>query len=563
MPATPTTIPTTTRRATRRGSRTRRPRLPERDPSKHNLDHFQRFCYTLKLPDGGGPFRLEEFQLAKLEDYFNGILESLWLEPTGAGKSTLLGAVALHHGTYVRASPNVFVLGGLGGHGRNTLDAAAGFIDRSEDLSRWWVAQEYGMGRIKSLIDAKGQIVVSSAGRRVGGRGGSSQEGKDPTLILVEEDHRHEDNGAAVATLISKIQKRSFSGPQVQIIHATTAGDTRDSPLGRLVDRATDSENGCRVETKRRPKEYYRRGVDPDGDLVMHEWAVPDHILPPAKHASRQEITAYLKHVKRACPAPMVTMRSLRLTYKANSAEPWVFQRQNANQWVTQDQAALDKVGWYAGDRGPLWVRNRRASGDKTARVLEIPKGAKGVFVGLDTAPKWDTTAIVPVWKDPKTGRPRTAGTVILKSEKPGAQRRMRDAIDVLEVMRERWPTMAVVFDRNWGGGLIAEGFEEDHGLTVIDHGQGVEFELASMLLGELIDQRGLEHDGNPELTEHVLAAVARRSRYGRRWRLDKGRDGRPIDGAAALAMAVNMVFNPPEDARRPFDPRDYRIEAL
>lgn len=563
MPASSKTTQTTnSRKAARRGSNSRRLWLPERSIEKHTLDHFERFCYSLKLPDGGGSFRLQPFQLAKLEDYFAGILESLWLEPTGVGKSTLMGAVALHHATYVRASPNVFILGGLGGHGRNTLDAAAGFIDRDPDLSRWWVAQEYGMGRIKSLIDAKGQIVVSSAGRRVGGRGGSSQEGKDPTLILVEEDHRHEDNGAAVATLVSKIQKRSYSGPQVQIIHATTAGDSLDSPLGRLVSRATDEENGAKVQTDLRKGEYYRRAVDADGDLVMHEWAVPDAIQPPDKTATREELNEYLEHIKCAAPADMVTLRSLRLTWKALSSTPWVFQRQNANQWVTQDAAALDKIGWLASARGPKWVEAQHKLGNRDAKALEIPKAIRGVYVGLDTATRWDRTAIVPVWVNPDTGRPITAGAVILKSPHPGVQRRMRDAIDVLEVMRERWPRMVVVFDRNWGGGLIAEQLEEDHGLTVIDHGQGVEFELASMLLGELIDQRELEHDGNEELTAHVLAAVARRTRFGRRWRLEQGQDKRPIDGAAALAMATNMAVNPPELAR-PFDPDDYRIQRL
>lgn len=511
------------RRATRRASSS----LPERDPSKHNLEHFQRFCYSLKLPDTYAPFRLLDFQLCKLEDYFAGILESLWLEPTSMGKSTLMGAVALHHGTYVRANPNVFILGGLGNHGRNTLDAAAGFVERSNDLSRWWVAQEYGMGRLKSLIDQKGTIKVSSAGRRVGGRGGSSQEGADPTLILVEEDHRHEDNGAAVATLISKIQKRSVVA-QVQIIHATTAGDTKDSPLGRLLHRATDLKAGC-IVTSDRPGEYYRRGVDADGDLVVHEWAVPDHIQPPPSDATKEEVDAYLAEVKKSAPADMVTIRSLRLTFKALSAEIWVFLRQNANQWVTQGSAALDRFGWNQG-----------------ADVeLVIPEGADDVYVGFDTASKWATTAIIPVWVDPDTGRPRTAGGVILKSKQRGARRRMRDAIKVLEMMQLRWPGMKVVFDRNHGGGYVAEQLEEDHGLEVIDHDQGVDFDMASMLLGEVVDQHGIDHDGNEEITEQVLAAVVRQTARGKRWRLEEPGDGKPIDAADGLAMALNKAMNP------------------
>jgi hypothetical protein len=257
---------------------------------------------------------------------------------------------------------------------------------------------------------------------------------------------------------------------------------------------------------------------------------------PPAKGSGKKALDTYLRQIKRANPASFVTITDLRRAYKAASAEPWVFLRQNANQWVTQDFAAIDKVGWLAGDCG---------------EKLQIPAGVTGVYVGLDTASKWATTAITPVWVDPKTKRPRCCGAVILKSTHRGAQRRLRDAIDVLEVMRARWPRMTVVFDRNYGGGLIAEQLEEDHGLTVVDHGQGLEFDLASMLFGELVDQHGFDHDGNKDLTAQVLAAVARRSRYGRRWRIDQPRDGRPIDAADAVVMATNIALNPPDEPPR------------
>lgn len=522
------------RKATRRASRPGR--WPERSFEKHNLEHFERFCYRLKLPDGLGPFRLQDFQLVKLEDYFNGVLENLWLETTGAGKSTLLGAVLLHHGTYVRENPNAFILGGLGNHGRNTLDAAAGFVERSLDLSRWWEAQEYGMGRLKSLIpgDVRGVIKVASAGRRAGGRGGSSVEGSDPTIIGVEENHRHEDNGAAVATLVSKIQKRSAGGLPVQIIHVTTVGDTLDSPLGRLVRRATDISAGCTVETDRRPGEYYRRAIDADGDLVMHEWAVPDHIQPPAAGHTREELDEYLAHVKRACPAPIVTLRSLRLTWKALASEPWIFQRQNCNQWVTTGQPAIDRVAWR----------------DCLVAGVKIPAGrGVRVFVGLDTASKFDSTGIVPVWAPEGGGKPVCAGAVILKSPKDGTRRRLGDVVKVLDAMRERWPDMVLVFDRNAGGGYIADQLEEEHGLTVIDHNQGTEFDLASMKLGEVVAERAFEHDGNPDLTEQVTAAIAKQTASGRLWRIEKPGDGGDIDGADALAMALNEATRRTEPA--------------
>lgn len=537
-----------TRRASGGGS------LPTRSLANHTLKHFEWFCGTLRLPDELGPFALEDYERTILTDYFAGIPENLWLLPTGQRKSMLLGALGLHCASYVRANARVFILGGLGGHGRNALDAAAAFVDRDPDrLGRWWVLQEYGMGRLKSLRD-RGRIIVVSAGRRVGGRGGSTVEGEGPDLILVEELHRHEDDGQALATLQSKAQKKSHGGWIVPTVIVTTAGDTMFSALGRRIERATDLDAGA-VVTQDRPGEYYRRGVDADGDLVMHEWAVPDDVVLPVKPDGttedraryKTELLAFLAEVKKANPASFIRIDNLRRSLKALSKEPWVFLRQHCNQWVTQDFPAIDKLGWLSG----------KIPG------LEIPAGAKSVFVGLDTATKWATTAIVPVWVDSETGRPRTAKPVILKSPHPGAQRRMRDAIDVLEVMRQRWPDMVVVFDRAYGGGLIAEQLEEDHGLKVVDHSQGAPFELASMLFGELVDQHGFDHDGNEELTSHVLSAVARRSRYGRRWRIDAPRDGRPIDGADAVVMATNIALNPPAPDTADLDLSEYRIEPL
>jgi phage terminase large subunit-like protein len=526
------------RAATRRAS-SGRFRLPERSPEKDTLDHFERFCYTLKLKDGAGRFKLDDWILDALADYFDGLFETLLLLPTGNGKSTLLGALALHHATYVRADPRVIVLGGQGKHARNTLDAASWFIGQSTDLSRWWEPQEYGQGRIKSLIDpaSKGAgIHVFSTGGNGRKKGGGSVEGDEWTLLLVEELHRHEDNGGAVRTLTSKAQKRDTPETPTRIVHATTAGDNMQSPLGRLIDRVTERREGCVVETDRRPGEYYRYARDADGDTCMHEWALPEEVDgKPVDHTDMAE-------VKRANPARIVTEKSLRLSFKATSAEPWVFLRQHCNRWVLDDIAYFDKVDWKACRKDQL----------------AIPPDVEGVFVGLDTASKWDSTGIVPVWIDPETGRPRTAGAVILKSPQDGKRRRMRDVIDVLEAMRQVWPSMRIVFDRNKGGGLIAEEFEEDHGLVVIDHDQGVDMEDASMLLAQLVDEHGIDHDGNPDLTEHMENAVARFSLHGTKSRIAQPTDrARKVDGAQALAMAVHIALDPPDEAA-PLDPANF-----
>jgi phage terminase large subunit-like protein len=517
---------------------------PVRSPDKDCLEHFVKFCAMLRLPDTLKPFVLEDWQQDALRDYFeHGALEHLWEWPTGMGKSTLLGALALHHGTFVRVNPKVIVLGGMGGHAKHTLQAASWFISQNKSLQYWWVAQEYGMGRIKSLIteDAFGVITITSAGHRIGGKGGTAQEGEAPSLVLVEELHRHEDNGAAVRTLTTKVQKRTVGAHKVRIVHVTTAGDSRESPLGRLEARATT--NGA-IVTHPRPGMYYDRGEDADGDVVMHRWAVPEHIEPPESGSTAKELDRFLDEVKKANPATFIQKPNLRRSWKASSSEPWVFLRQHANQWITQHQTAISRFHWMTcANRGVI-----------------IPPGAGPVYLGLDTALSHDTTALVPVWHSHLTDRLTTAGTVVLKSEVKNTKRRMRDVIDVIEVMRQRWPDLIIVFDRNMGGGLIAEQLEEDHGLSVIDHGQGLPMESASMLLGELVANHLMEHDGSELLTSHVLSAVAKPTSYGKRWRLEKPRSGEPIDGAAALAMALNAAH---QDMGAGIRPEDYRIIDL
>jgi hypothetical protein len=520
-------------------------RQPERSPDKDCLEHFERFCAMLRLPDTLQPFILEDWQRDALRDYFElDALEHLWEWPTGMGKSTLLGALALHHGTWVRINPRVIVLGGLGGHAKHTLRAAAWFISQNKTLQSWWVAQEYGMGRIKSKIDedAFGVIEITSAGQRKGGFGGTSQEGESPSLVLVEELHRHEDNGSAVRTLTTKVQKRTVGSHKVRIVHVTTAGDSKDSPLGRMESRALSS--GAKVSHPRGARDYYTRAEDPEGDLVMHQWAVPETIQAPDAGAPAGELDVFLDHVKRANPASFITKNNLRRSWKASSSEPWIFLRQHGNQWIVQHQAAISRYNWMACRR----------------EGVQIPAGFGPVYVGLDTAISRDTTALAPVWISEFTGRITSAGTVVMKSEDKSTRRRMRDVIDVIEVMRQRWPDLVLVFDRNAGGGLIAEQLEEDHGLTVVDHGQGPPMEFASMLLGELVANHLMEHDGNQQLTEAVLAAVAKPTFYGKRWRLEKPRSGEPIDAAAALAMAAHAAHQNMADS---VNPDDYRIIDL
>jgi phage terminase large subunit-like protein len=525
-------------------------RLPQWSPANETLEHFERFAWTLWVPESGERLRLRDWQLCKLQDYFAGgaiepeYFHHLWVEPTGQGKSALLGALALHHGTYCVPRPRVFVIGGTFSQARNTTDAAAGFIHearaRREVLGAWWDPQEHSGGRILPLWldDQDVGIFARSAGRVREAEGGASVEGKNPTAIFVEEKHRHADGGAAVNTLVTKTIKAGAVGRAVKVITVTTAGTDRRSPLGRDLAQVLDEDAGAKVQRDLRPGEYYTRAVDAEGETVAHIWEVPEEISPPSDDSDSSALDEFLEHVKRANPAEWITVRGLKRIWRAmNRHGRWMFLRQHANQWVAVGLAAIDRGQWW----------QRRTKG------LKIPAG-KGVrvFVGLDRASKWDSTAIIPVYKPPDGGRLRSAGAVILESPRDGTRRRTRDVGRILEEMLRRWPDMVIVFDRNHGGGDVAEELEAEHGLTIIDHGQGVEFDLASMRLAELVEEDKLEWDAPDEYRElfaqQVLAAVMKETAGGKRWRGEAPDRETQIDGFDALAMAAHMATQPEED---------------
>lgn len=548
-------------------------RRPDWSPENETLEHFERFAYTLIIPETGERLRLLSWQIDVLTDYFAGtaldpmFLQHLWEIPSGNGKSGLLGAVALHHATYCVPRPRVFVVGGVLEHARNTTNAAAGFINESRTrngiLGAWWEPQEHAGGRLLPLWldDQDVGIFARSAGRQKEREGGSSVEGKNPTLILVEEKHRHADGGAAVNTLIAKTVKAGAVGRTVKAVTITTAGTNRESPLGQELAKVLDVDAGATVQRDLRPGEYYLRAVDADGETVAHIWEVPESISPPRLDNDPAGLDEFLEHVKRANPAPWITVRALRRVWRSMTRfGRWMFLRQNANIWTAVGLAALDRGQW--------WKLRRQG--------LVIPKGPGiRVHVGLDRASKWDSTAIVPVWKPTRawldrnpgeSDKVRIAGAIILRSPRDGKRRSTGDVAKRLEVMRERWPDMVIVFDRNAGGGDVAEEFETEHGLTVIDHDQGVAFDLASMRLGELVEESRLEWDVSDDehrelYAQQVLSAVMRVTAGGKRWRGEAPDDETEIDAFDATAMAVHMATTAPDEPA--FNPDDYRIQQL
>ena len=347
-------------------------RRPEPSPENDTLEHFERFCHTLIVPETGDRLRLLDWQLTVLNDYFAGgaldpaFFQHVWEIPTGNGKSGLLGALALHHATYVASRPRVFVVGGVVAHARNTTDAAGGFINEARSrngiLGAWWESQEHTGGRLLPLWldDDDVGIFARSAGRNVERKGGSSVEGKNPTLILVEEYHRHEDGGAAVNTLVSKTIKAAAVGRSVKVIIITTAGTDRRSPLGQKLAQLTDEDAGATVQRDLREGEHYLRGVDSDGEVVGHIWEVPDHISPPTEDDG-EELDRFLEEVVKANPAPWIDTRGLKAHLAVTHARPAVDVPPPEREHVGRGRPGRDRPRPVvpAGDQGAQDPRRR------------------------------------------------------------------------------------------------------------------------------------------------------------------------------------------------------------
>jgi hypothetical protein len=90
---------------------------------------------------------------------------------------------------------------------------------------------------------------------------------------------------------------------------------------------------------------------------------------------------------------------------------------------------------------------------------------------------------------------------------------------------------------------------EQEHGLTTVQFDQSETRMIgASENLHRVIVEGKLTQPGDPELSRHVGAAVAKQTRRG--WRLDKLAKRTQIDGAIALAIACKRVETKPAPTR-------------
>ena len=311
--------------------------------------------------------------------------------------------------------------------------------------------------------------------------------GLTPTLAIVDELQAHRDGELYIA-LRSAMHKR----PGAKMITISTAGHGADSPLGQLRARAL-----AQPTVKRTGALTDCRGPD----LRMLEWAVPEDADP-----------ADLAWAAKANPASWITRAALRAQRDALPALAW--QRYHLDRWTAVEGAWLPAGAWQAcadphlavEDGEPLWV---------------------GVDVGGDRS----ATAVIAV----------TADLRVIPHVFHG-ERGILDAIDQIHDLAAHHPLREVIYDP-WRFAQAALELEQ-RGIPVVQFPQtDARMVPASASLHAAVTERRLTHPDDPELNAHVFHAVAKHSRRG--WRLDKATRGDNIDGAVALAMAVERAQQP------------------
>lgn len=453
------------------------------------MQGFAEFCGNLTLEDGS-PFVLHEFQQRMFADYFGGVTETLILIPKKNGKTTSLAALALHH-LLVTPDAECVIAAASRDQAQILLNQARGFVRRS------------GLGRHVAVT--KREIVsLRDEGRvRVMASDSETADGVIPTLAIVDELHRHKDNGAMYGVFHDGLGPRDG-----RIITISTAGEDEDTPLGRLRTGALD------LPTTTDGAYRYARS----DDFAMHEWAL-----------SPDEDREDMKVVKRANPAPWQTVEVLRRRHDSPSMTTTRWARFGCGVWMQGEEAWIDPDAWDA-CRGDVDLSDAK------------------VFVGVDIGRKKDSAAVLAAGMVGDKLHLRAK----VRTPTPNRPVAVADArADVLEFARAL-NVVRVVYDPH----QFQESAEilEEEGMLLEEFPQtDVRMAPASETLYELIMAGRVVHDGDPVLRSHILAAVPASTERG--VRISKRKSRRQIDAAVAAVMAGSKaVARPPVKAKPSFE---------
>ena len=470
------------------------------------------------MPDGR-PFTLEPFWRFILKTVFRtGLVELLVLLPKGNGKTAVLAALAVFH-LLVTPNAQCFIAAADTEQADELYRFAQHYIESPDHSLEGFLLVRASTRRIKSRRDQGFIRVLASDKTRAGGK----KHSYNPTLAIIEELHAHENDNAYVALRSAAFKRGGM------VLDISTAGHDPESTLGKLRTGflSIGTEGGV-VQTHMKIGRGGRPVRDPKkGRLticrsksdrnVMLEWA-----------CAEEDDLRDMKVVKLANPASWVTEDSLVDALEAPGITPWAFARYRANVWTLGFESWIPTGAWE----------------ELAEPSLSIPPGA-GVFGAIDMSRYRDCAALVIV--QPRPGYPAAVKNIrIWKSGGPDQPVPYEEVKAAIRQVDEEYRLLAMGFDPKYFDQAAEELSAE--GIPMVQFAQSNE--RMAPAWGNLriaILNKALRHDGDPELTAHVIAGKPKELGEDQFKVIKQSRNGPPIDGGVALAMAHQLAFFRPQ----------------
>lgn len=467
------------------------------------VDHFRRYAELMVFEDGEHR-EPEDWQLDIASDIFAGYREVWVIVPEGNGKTTFLSQLALY-GADFTDSPWIPIGASSGDQASIMFTQAQGFVDRTPGLSTRFRCLD-GYKIIRSLRNGGRGIKVYAAAPKTG-------DGVIPApFAIVDELHRHNDL-SLYDLWKGKLRKR-----HAQILAISTAGEP-GTPFENMREQIRRKAR----RRKRRPGYLHAIG----NGIVLHEYMV-----------AKDEDCNDIEKVKQANPLSAVTIEELDEEFQSPTLDIVNWKRLKCNRPTRSVKVAISDQEW-----------------DDAEVQLEIP-GGSNIDVGLDVGWKWDTTALVPLWKADLF---RLLGkATILVPPRDGSTLHPDEIKEAFFQLNDDYSIQTVVMDTSKAED-IGSWIEDELNVEVIDRGQtnqpAVQDYQAFM---EGLRNGTLKHTGDVGLRGHVLNAIARRLpggdyRFDRpstsRWAREQ--DRRVIDALTAAGMVVEFSNNeqPPQES--------------
>lgn len=453
------------------------------------LDDFARFCAKALTTEAGGPLEIHEFQQRMLVDLFTRARETLILIPKKNGKSTLLGALAIYHLVTTPDAECIIVAASRDQAGI-MLRQAARFVRQSPSKK----LRERLVVKQREIVDKEwgGRIRVLASDA-------DTADGVIPTLVLVDELHRHKSDE------LYGILRDGLGPRNGQMVTISTAGDSLETPLGRM-----------------RRSAYALPGLTRDGvyrhvrseGFALHEWALDEDA-----DVDDMEV------VKQANPAPWQSIKELNARHGAPTMRVWQWKRFACGLWVGGEDAAVSDREWR----------------DAAQEGLSIPPDAE-VFIGIDIARRVDCSAAVAAWRDGEIFR--IEPLAIIEPPGDGGYITEEEIWEPIARAAERWPTATFIADPAIGGDIFLERIEREFPnarAVIFDQKPGPLARLAAQFTEQLAAGR-LKHPDDQRFNAHVLAAT--QQPVGEGFRFVKQRKKKlPIDALIAAGMAISVIL--------------------